>query len=153
MKKNGQTIFDSELKNNRAMKLLCIEKREFNYYHLFLLKPDGSMATTIDEENEKIKRHYKDLYTGLPISDDWEKSFIEKASLILLKKPENAKLTTNTRPIAILQSNYKLFSLMLFDRIRNRIECNLDREQTGFRRRKKYYHLYFYLENDYAENY
>uniref|UniRef100_A0A0N5B4Q1 Reverse transcriptase domain-containing protein n=1 Tax=Strongyloides papillosus TaxID=174720 RepID=A0A0N5B4Q1_STREA len=51
-------------------------------------------------------------------------------------KPGSAKLITNTRPIAILQGDYKLFTSMLLDKIRNKIECNLDREQAGFRQRK-----------------
>uniref|UniRef100_A0A0N5BGQ9 Reverse transcriptase domain-containing protein n=1 Tax=Strongyloides papillosus TaxID=174720 RepID=A0A0N5BGQ9_STREA len=197
-KKRDQTILESALKKNRAMKFVYIEKREFNHLNLSLLKPDGSMTTTIDEVNEEIKRHYKDLYAGLPLSNDWEKSvknfetfkdftlshilqrikkikkkapgtdgmsfahyklasnvlptallqrfntyihkgfpsLFKEASLILLKKPGNAKLITNTRPIAILQGNYKLFTSMLLDRIRNKIERNLDREQAGFRQRK-----------------
>uniref|UniRef100_A0A0K0F044 Reverse transcriptase domain-containing protein n=1 Tax=Strongyloides venezuelensis TaxID=75913 RepID=A0A0K0F044_STRVS len=52
-------------------------------------------------------------------------SLFKKASLILLKKPENLKFTTNTRPISILPGNYKLLMLMILDRMRNRIECLL----------------------------
>uniref|UniRef100_A0A0N5BXU8 Craniofacial development protein 2-like n=1 Tax=Strongyloides papillosus TaxID=174720 RepID=A0A0N5BXU8_STREA len=73
-KKRNQAILNSALKKIRAMKFVYIEKREFNYHNLSLLKPDGSMTAIIDEVNEEIKRHYKDLYTGLPLSNDREKS-------------------------------------------------------------------------------
>uniref|UniRef100_A0A0N5BEU3 Reverse transcriptase domain-containing protein n=1 Tax=Strongyloides papillosus TaxID=174720 RepID=A0A0N5BEU3_STREA len=77
-----------------------------------------------------LQRFNTYIHEGFP-------SLSKEASLILLKKPRNAKLiTTNTRPIAILQGDYKLFTSMLLDKIRNKIECNLDREQAGFRQRK-----------------
>uniref|UniRef100_A0A0N5C4V1 Endo/exonuclease/phosphatase domain-containing protein n=1 Tax=Strongyloides papillosus TaxID=174720 RepID=A0A0N5C4V1_STREA len=166
-KKRDQAILNSALKKIHAMKFVYIEKREFNHLNLSLLKPDGSLTTTIDEVNEEIKRHYKDLYTGLPLSNDWEKSvknfetfkdftlshILQRIKKIRKKapgtdgmsfahyklasnKPGSAKLITNTRPIAILQGDYKLFTSMLLDKIRNKIECNLDKEQGGFRQRK-----------------
>eukprot|EP01034_Spumella_vulgaris_P021843 gene21843-27914_t len=89
---------------------------------------------------ELLKYTAKPIATILPIilnnmfSQDSPLSSLGEGILIPLNKPKKPKTVENTRPITIVNTVRKIFSLILYERIRDRAEQYISSSQSGFRR-------------------
>ena len=91
---------------------------------------------------EHLLRIYNDiLLTGQPPLR-WKESL-----LILLPKGGNPEDPGNWRPIAILDTSYKIMARMLYNKLQENLEANDSEYQFGFRRGRSRRDAILVLEN------
>ena len=107
---------------------------------------NGIVVEMVKDASDRFKHKLLDVFNHIlsngTIQADWHTTLFS-----MLPKSGNLDDPANWRPIAILPIFYKLFSRLLYHRLRLFLEPEQSDDQYGFRRNKRIEDVFCVLEN------
>ncbi|CAG9094113.1 unnamed protein product [Plutella xylostella] len=130
-----KNIIDPNIEQEKLPKILETEV-EYAIRQLKKEKSPGEDSITndtilamIEPLTPHLTKLYNDIITQNKTPEEWKISLIT-----LLYKKGDPKLIDNYRPISLLPTLYKLFSMVILNRISKSLDYQQPREQAGFRK-------------------
>ena len=93
---------------------------------------DGMVAEMFKYSNIPLQTCLLDIYNSMIASGSFEMSW-QHTLFSMLPKSGDSSQPTNWRPIAVLKITYKIFSRLLYNRLRVMMDEQQPNDQTGFR--------------------
>ena len=93
---------------------------------------DGMVAEMFKYSNIPLQTCLLDIYNSMIASGSFEMSW-QHTLFSMLPKSGDSSQPTNWRPIAVLKITYKIFSRLLYNRLRVVMDEQQPHDQTGFR--------------------